>query len=330
MFAMHAPDGFLDTPVAVVVAVVSAVVLTTALRRVSRGAGDQPVSVVALAAAFVFAAQMVDFPVAAGTSGHLIGGALLAVLLGPWLAVTAVALVVVVQALVFADGGLTALGYNVFNMAIVTAFVGWGAFRLARRMLHAGTVGVSAAAGLAAALSVVASAIIFSVQWLFGATAPVPFGEVFTSMVGVHLLIGIGEGLITATVVAVLLAVRPDLVAGARDLSPSTARARTRVGARTATASALLVIVGVAVVLSQFASASPDGLERVAIDTGFEVSATEHAFADSVFADYATRGVDNERLGLAIAGATGVGLTLVAGYGLFGAARRSRCTPTLG
>src|SRR5690606_3559392 len=154
-------------------------------------------------------------PVASGTTGHLLGGALAAVLLGPRLGTLAVTAVVVVQAVLFADGGLTALGYNVVNMAIVPAFGGWALFNLVRRAVPATGAGVVAATGLAAAGSVVLSAVAFSFEWLGGASTDVAFGEVFASMVGVHALIGVGEGIISALAVAAVLASRPDLVAGA-------------------------------------------------------------------------------------------------------------------
>ena len=136
---------------------------------------------------------MVNFPVGAGTSGHLLGGTLAAVLVGPWTATLCLTVVLLVQALLFADGGLTALGYNVLNMAIVPAFAGWGLFTIFRRMLPVSSAGVVAATGLAAGASVVLAAMAFSIEWLFGASAPVPFDTVFAAMVGVHALIGIGE-----------------------------------------------------------------------------------------------------------------------------------------
>ncbi len=321
---MHAPDGFLEPWVAAVTFVIAALVVGQALRASGRELGDKQIPLAGVCAAFIFAAQMVNFPVASGTTGHLLGGALAAILLGPYVGSLVVAIVVVVQALVFADGGLTAIGYNTLNMAIVPAFGGWAVFRWLRRVLPANSSGVVSASGLAAGVSVVLSAMMFSLQWLFGATAPVPFDTVFGAMVGVHVLIGIGEGLITGLVVAAVLAARPDLVAGAADLGPATTGERPRVGAREFAIGGVLVAVFVAVVISQFAAGDPDGLERVAIDEGFEDSAEEHAFADSLFADYATRGLDNEELSLAVAGATGVALTLVVGWGLASAQRRLR------
>ena len=315
---MHAPDGFLTLPVAVGTGLLSAGAVGVGLRQSREQLGERQVPLAGLTAAFVFAAQMVNFPVAAGTTGHLMGGALAAVLLGPWVGLLVVTVVVVVQALVFADGGLTALGYNVLNMAVVTALGGWGVFRLGRRLLPRTRTGVAVAAGLAGVASVVLSALAFSLEWLVGASAPVPFDRVFGAMVGVHLLIGIGEGVITGLTVAAVLGARPDLATGARDLRVPAARsARLRPFALAAVAAALVVAAGVA----QFAVDDPDGLERVAEDTGFADAGRDHRFADGPFADYATAGVADEAVSLALAGIAGTLLTLAVGGGLFAAVR---------
>jgi cobalt/nickel transport system permease protein len=322
---VHAPDGFLNAPTAIATGVLSAGVVGVAIRQSRQQLEDRQVPLAGMTAAFVFAAQMVNFPVAAGTTGHLIGGALAAVLLGPWVGLLVVTVVVLVQALMFADGGLTALGYNVFNMAIVTSLGGWAVFRLVRRVLPATRTAVAVAAGIAGFASVVLSAAAFSLQWLFGATVAVPFDRVFVAMVGVHTIIGVGEGVITALTIAAVLAARPDLVTGARDLEVAPApRARhPRRFVVAGLAVALLVAVGVA----QFAVDDPDGLERVAEDTGFAAAEREHALADGPFADYATSGVANESVSLAIAGAAGTLLTLAVGGGLFLALRDRRHGP---
>ena len=239
-----------------------------------------------------------------------------------------VAIVVLVQALVFADGGLTALGYNTVNMAVVPAFAGWALFRAFRRLLPRNTSGVVGASALAAGVSVVLSAMAFSLQWLFGATAPVPFDTVFGAMVGVHALIGVGEAVISGLVVAAVMASRPDLVVGAADLSPTQLAEPPRVANRTFAIGAVLVALVLATAISQFAAGDPDGLERVAEDTGFADTAVAQPFADGLFADYATRGLDNEGLSLAIAGSTGVLLTLTVGWGMASAQRRLRPTPS--
>lgn len=328
ILAMHAPDGFLDAGTAIVTAVISVVVVGFALRQSRSQLADRAIPLAGITAAFVFAAQMFNFPVAAGTTGHLIGGALAAILLGPSVGAIVVTIVVVVQALAFADGGLTALGYNVLNMAIIPAYGGYAVFRLFRRLVPRTTGGVVGATGIAAWVSVVMSAVAFSIQWLFGATAPVAFDDVFMAMVGVHALIGIGEAIISALIVAAVLASRPDLVHGASDLTRDDL-AETKVQTRTFLIGGLLVAMAFATVISQFAVDNPDGLERVAEDTGFGVVATEHAFADSLFADYATAGISNESLSLAIAGVVGTVVTLAVAAGMFLALReRRRGQPT--
>jgi cobalt/nickel transport system permease protein len=320
---MHAPDGFLDTATAIGTAVVSAGAVGVALRRSGEELQERQVPLAGLAAAFVFSAQMVNFPVAAGTTGHLLGGALAAVLLGPWVGMLVVSVVVLVQALVFADGGLTALGYNVLNMAVVTSLGGWAVFRLGRRLLPATRMGVAIAAGVAGFASVLLSAISFSLLWLVGASVNVPFDRVFAAMVGVHTLIGIGEGVITGVTIAAVLAARPDLVRGARDLTASPPADR-RSSVRGFVLAGLAVSLFVAVGIAQFAVDDPDGLERVAEDTGFAEAERDHRFSNSVFADYATSGVANESVSLAIAGAAGTLLTLTVGAGLFLAIRDRR------
>ena len=321
MFAMHAPDGFLEPGTAIVTAIITVAILAYALRQSGRELQDRQLPLAGIAAAFIFAAQMFNFPVASGTTGHLLGGALAAILLGPAVGSLVVAVVVVVQALLFADGGLSALGYNTLNMAIVPAYGGWAAYLLFRRFLPQNRGGVVGATGLAAAVSVVLSSIAFSIQWLFGASAPVGFDDVFSAMVGIHTLIGIGEGILSAMVVAAVLASRPDLVTGARDLDAASLRSAEKVPARTFIIGGVIASLLFAAVVSQFAVDNPDGLEWVAEEEGFIDSAEDHALDNSIFADYATSGVDNETLSLAIAGISGTLLTLAVGLGLFAAAR---------
>jgi cobalt/nickel transport system permease protein len=316
---MHASDGILTAGTAVTTGVISAGAVGAALRQSRHTLRDAQVPLAGLTGAYVFAAQMVNFPVAAGTTGHLLGGALAAVLLGPATGMLVVTVVVVVQALLFADGGLTALGYNVLNMAVVTSLGGWAVFRGVRRLAPPTRTGIAAAAGVAAFASVVLSAMAFSVEWLFGASAPVPFDRVFGAMVGVHGLIGLGEGIITGLTVSAVLAARADLVAGADGLVAAEApRAR----ANRFVLGALLVVLLVGGVASQFALDSPDGLERVAQDTGFADQAQDHALSSSVFADYATAGVADQNVSLALAGIAGSALTLAVGAGLAMAVRR--------
>lgn len=216
---MHVPDGFLDAPTSLAAAVAAAGAVTLALRGARRELDDRTAPLAGLVATFVFAAQLVNFPVAAGTSGHLLGGTLAAVLVGPWTATLCLTVVLLVQALLFADGGLSALGTNVMLMGVVGVWVGYAAFRLARAALTRTGLGrsaIPAAAGVGAAISVVATALAFVGLYALGGAVPVPLGTLAAAMAGVHTLIGVGEAVLTALVVSSVVAVRPDLVHGAR------------------------------------------------------------------------------------------------------------------
>jgi cobalt/nickel transport system permease protein len=218
---VHIPDGFIDAGVSVGGGVVAAGGIGVCLKKAARTLEDKQAPLAGLVAAFIFAVQMLNFPVAAGTSGHLLGGALAAILVGPWTGAICVALVLVVQALFFADGGVSALGLNVVNMALVTAFAGYLIFATARRAAGRSNGGIAVAAGIAAFCSVILASVAFVVEYALGGTGNAPVATVAGAMIGVHALIGIGEAVITAVTVGAVLAVRPDLVYGARDLLPT-------------------------------------------------------------------------------------------------------------
>ena len=215
---MHVPDGFLDAPTSVATGAVAAGTVALALRGARRELDERTAPLAGLTAAFVFAVQMVNFPVGAGTSGHLIGGALTAVLVGPWTAVLCMTVVLVVQAVLFADGGLTALGTNVTLLGLVAVAVGYGVYRLLLPLLPRTRTGVLVAAGAGAFLSVPAAAVAFVGLFAAGGVADVPLGAVLAAMGGVHLLIGLGEAAISVAVLGAVLSVRPDLVHGAAHL----------------------------------------------------------------------------------------------------------------
>jgi cobalt/nickel transport system permease protein len=215
---VHIPDGFINATTSVGAGAVAAGGIGLSLRRAAQTLQERQAPLAGLVAAYIFAVQMLNFPVAAGTSGHLLGGVLAAVLVGPWAGAICVAVVLVVQSLLFADGGLTALGLNITNMAIVGVFGGWAVFSLLRRLLPATRASVAVAAGVAAGVSVVLAAAAFVVEYAVGGTGGASTGTVLAAMVGVHTLIGIGEGIITALTVGAVLGVRPDLVHGAADL----------------------------------------------------------------------------------------------------------------
>jgi cobalt/nickel transport system permease protein len=217
---MHIPDGFVDAPTSLVFGAVAAAGVGLCLRGARRELDERTAPMAGLVAAFVFAVQMMNFPVAAGTSGHLLGGALAAILVGPWTGALCVTVVLAVQALFFADGGVSAIGLNVTNMALVTAAVAWAAFWLLRKVLPRTRSSVLAATFVAALVSVPVSALAFVGQYAVGGTADIPLAATTTAMVGIHVLIGIGEAAITTLTVGSVLSVRPDLVFGARDLVP--------------------------------------------------------------------------------------------------------------
>jgi cobalt/nickel transport system permease protein len=213
---MHVPDGFLDAPTSLGTVAVAAVGVGLALRGARRELDDRTAPLAGLVAAFVFAAQMLNFPVGAGTSGHLLGGALAAVLVGPWTATLSLAVVLLVQGLLFADGGLTALGTNITLMALVGVWSGWLVFRAVQTVLPKRVSMVVPAAAIAALASVPVTAVAFVALYAVGGQAPVPLDSLVTAMLGWHVLIGLGEAAITGLAVSTVVAVRPDLVHGAR------------------------------------------------------------------------------------------------------------------
>ncbi len=220
---MHVPDGFLDAPTSLTTGAVAVAGLALALRGARRELDDRTAPMAGLVATFVFAGQMMNFPVGAGTSGHLLGGALAAVLAGPWTAVLCMSTVLLVQALFMADGGITALGTNITLMALVGVGVGWLVFRGLRAVLPNRLGVVAPAAAVGALLSVPVAAFVFALLFSVGGTAPVDPLKVIVAMVSWHTVIGLGEAAITGLVVASVVGVRPDLVYGAR----SALRART-------------------------------------------------------------------------------------------------------
>ncbi|MBC9716828.1 energy-coupling factor ABC transporter permease [Streptomyces sp. TRM66268-LWL] len=337
---MHVPDGFINAPVSVAAGVVAAGAVAVSLKGARRELDERTAPLAGLVAAFIFAVQMLNFPVAAGTSGHLLGGALAAILVGPFTGVLCISVVLLLQGVLFADGGLTALGVNITVMGVVTAVVAYALFRGLLTVLPKKRRSVTVASFVAALVSVPASAAAFVLVYAVGGTTDVPLGTVFTAMVGVHTLIGLGEAAITAATVGAVIAVRPDLVHGARGLATPL---KLRVGGELVDAQpaviegpvrsprkvwigglvASLILAGF---VSFYASASPDGLEKVAADKGFDKGAEgkEHATADSPLADYGVKDVDNARLSGGLAGVIGVGATVLVGTGVFVVVRKRR------
>ena len=217
---MHVPDGFIDIPVSIATGAIAVAGIGVCLRGARNELDDRTAPLAGLVASFIFAVQMLNFPVAAGTSGHLLGGALAAILVGPYTGALCVSVVLLVQGLFFADGGLTALGTNITDMSLVTVIVGYGLVRLLIAVLPKTRTSLLTATFVGALLSVVGASIAFTAVYAIGGTTDVPIGTVAAAMIGVHLLIGIGEALITTATVASILTVRPDLVRAARHLQP--------------------------------------------------------------------------------------------------------------
>jgi cobalt/nickel transport system permease protein len=208
---MHIPDGFLSPEVAGATAIVTVAAVGYGLKTASETLDERRVPLLGVTGAFVFAAQMLTFPVAGGTSGHFLGAALAAILLGPWLACLTMAVVIGLQAFVFADGGITALGANVLNMGVIGALLVGGLMLATRKALPKRRKVLLAIAGVGAWLAVIAGATATSLELAVSGT--VPLGTVLPAMLGVHALIGIGEAVVTVAAVAAVLAARPDVIA---------------------------------------------------------------------------------------------------------------------
>jgi cobalt/nickel transport system permease protein len=299
---MHIPDGFLSPGVYFLCWALAVVAVGLALRRTGKEMGERQIPLMGVLAAFIFAAQMLNFPVAGGTSGHLIGGALAAILLGPWAAMLVMTAVVGLQALLFQDGGLLVLGANILNMAVIAPVVGFAVYSAIKRLLKDERIGALAGGFVAGWLSVVLSSAATALQLALSGTSDL--GIALPAMVGVHLLIGIGEGLITAGALAFVMTTRPDLV----KMTSSSASARTAwwvVG---------LLIALALVLLAPLASGSPDGLERVAEDQGFIDTAEDPPY--EIIADYLFPGVENQDAATILAGIVGTVLVFGIGYGL--------------
>jgi cobalt/nickel transport system permease protein len=290
---MHIPDGFLDAKTLAITGTLSAGGLVVAMRQTNRILPRSKIPLMGLSAAFVFAAQMLNFPVAGGTSGHLLGGVMAAVLLGPGAAAIVIACVLMVQSLLFSDGGVLALGANIFNMSFVGGVCGYAIYRAVQRLLT-GLRGRIAAVFFAAWSSTVLASLACAGELaLSGTLAP---HVVFPAMTGVHMFIGIGEGLITSLVILTIARVRPDL------LDPEHQANARSVGFEF-TLFALIIALGLAVFVSPYACSWPDGLDKVAGQFGFEGRAA--TLIRTFIPEYKMPGISSEGVATAIAGAIG-------------------------
>jgi cobalt/nickel transport system permease protein len=215
--AMHIQNGIVNLPVSALFGIVALVALTVALAKARKDLDERLAPMAGLVAAFIFAVQMLNFPVLPGVSGHLLGGALAAILVGPWVAMVCVSLVLLVQALLFADGGISAIGLNVVNMAVIGTAVAYLLVKLLLAVLPRTAAGITVMSFLAALVSVVAASQGFVLEYALGGGSGVPLHGVALTMAGYHLLIGLGEGIITAITVGAVVRVRPGLCAACQD-----------------------------------------------------------------------------------------------------------------
>lgn len=313
---MHIPDGFIDAKTVATTAALSAGSLGLALRHVRRVMPPRRVPLLGLSAAFLFAAQMLNFPVVAGTSGHLIGGVLVAALLGPSAAVVVLTAVLIVQCFLFQDGGVLSLGANVFNMAVLGACGGWLVFRGICAIIPGPRGRVTAVAFAGWISTLLASAgCAGQLAW----SGKVGWEAVFTAMTGIHLIIGVGEGLISGMVYAAVQRARPELV---NPIIPEPEGRRSK----ETLIYGLLVSLGLAVFLAPFACPWPDGLEEVAEKLGFAQSAVVPS-VPAIAPDYMFPGIASAPLATAVAGAVGCvivfGVSLLLARMLIPASRQS-------
>ncbi len=288
---MHIPDGFLSTLVSVVFWVVSAIAVAYALQWVGKDLGERQVPLMGVLAAAIFAGQMLNFSITGGTSGHLLGAALATILLGPWAAVIVLTSVVSIQALIFQDGGLLALGANLFNMAVVGVTVSYFVYTSIQKLARGKSWGVFVGGAAAAWLSIVIASLAAALELAFSGTTPANISV--PAMGGIHMLIGIGEGLITVGALAFLYAARRDLFQ-IGETAPKGGAAVWTFG---------LVIALALAILSPLASAHPDGLEWVAGQKGFLEAARAPLY--KVIPDYAFPGINNKAFATIIAGILG-------------------------
>ena len=314
---LHAPDGFFSLPVAIAGYAATAIALAYAVHRTNRDLSERAVPMMGVMAAFIFAVQMLNFPVAGGTSGHLVGGALAAIVLGPWAAIIVMTAVVGLQALLFQDGGLLVLGVNLLVMSVLSVLAGYGVYVLFRKIASflRESWGMPVGGFVGAWTSVVVIAAVAAVLLAASGTSPIELA--LPAMLIVHALIGIGEGLITVFALSFIRAARPQLLRRERADAP--------VPAAESDGRIALWVVGylialAAVLIAPFASSSPDGMESVAEDQGFMETALDAPY--HIIGDYAFPGIENEALATILAGFVGVtAIYLLVAGGAYAATR---------
>ena len=291
---MHVPDGFINAPVSIGTGVISFATLWAYVRSAKSLVADKLIALTGMMSALIFVLQMINFPIAAGTSGHLLGGALAVIVLGPNLGIICISIVVVIQSLLFADGGLSALGINVLNMAIITSLVGWLTISSWKKLFGEANISIISGSIVAGILSVVFSSIAFVFEYALGGTVSVPLGSVLIAMVSSHLLIGLGEGVITALIVSLLLRVRSDLIYIKTN--------NDKKNSKSSFYGLFIFLLLCLTLITPYASSSPDGLESVASDFGFSEGSGIVLLLD----DYGISGLNNDFLSTALSAVLGV------------------------
>jgi cobalt/nickel transport system permease protein len=310
---MHIPDGFLSTLVAIVFWVISVLVVAHALRRTGKDLGERQIPLMGVLAAALFAGQMLNFTVTGGTSGHLLGAAIATILLGPWAAVIVMTTVVSVQALIFQDGGLLALGANLFNMAVVGVAVSYFVYTSLRRLTGVRPWSLFVSGFAAAWSSIFIASLAAALQLAMSGTSPANIAV--PAMGGIHALIGVGEGLITVGALAFLSTTRRDLISA----GPVAAKGGAAIWAFGLGIALLLAV------LSPLASTRPDGLEWVAGQQGFLEAARGPYFR--LIPDYVFPGISNQALATILAGIVGALMVFGVALGAAYLRRDGKATP---
>jgi cobalt/nickel transport system permease protein len=290
---LHIPDGFLNIVVSLIFWLITIVMVGLAISKTNKTLGEKQIPLMGVMAAFIFAAQMLNFPVAGGTSGHFLGGALAAIVLGPWAGILVMTSVVGVQALLFQDGGLLVMGANIFNMGILTAAIGFGLYRIVIDRSKGTRLAV---AGIGAWIATMAAALLTALQLWVSGTSQLEI--VIPAMLGVHVFIGLGEALITVAALAFIEQTRPDLL---------TSEKSTASGGRGWIVAGVLVSL-LAVLISPLASGNPDGLERVAEDLGFLGAGLDAPY--QILPDYTIPFLGETAISTILAGIVGAGFLL--------------------
>jgi cobalt/nickel transport system permease protein len=301
---MHIPDGFLDTKTAIATTILSGSTIAVALRRLHRNLQPSHIPLLGLASSFIFVAQMLNFPIIGGTSGHLIGAVLAAVLLGPDAAILCMTAVLVIQAFIFADGGIASLGANILNMGIVAVLGGYTIYWLVYRIFST-PAGKIAAIIFASWFSIVLASIFCAGELAWSGTSH--WSVVFPAMANIHILIGIGEGLITGLVITAIYKIKPvlleaSLIDNQRNIKHSPVLY------------VIIFLIAFFLIVTPFASTWPDGLESVASALGFDSRAVSSHNNVAFLPDYLIPGIKDAPTATVLAGLVGIFVVFISAY----------------